>query len=274
MQDEKGNNDSNDEAGKGAAKDGADKKAPFEIERLLNVLEYSGGLVFTALAVICSESGQRVWSHLFGFGTVVCGVAIASHNLEKLGLKYVRQGAIGLLILAAIFIGQSALKKPEPKAQPHFTFSLNTSEATDDGLDLTNSFLSFTNFGKSIISPTCNVFFPKSLDKSDVGLVFTVINDSPTLAEDVEVAVLINSQLKCLPDIGWMPTKNKTLLELTDDFGNWETNKKQVWTCRLHTMLSSNGLILPNLLLPQAPLKTNSVFFLSWRERKIHPHQH
>jgi hypothetical protein len=245
MQDEKGN----DRAGESAAQNGADQEISSKRDLLISIVEISGGLIFGSLTVASAEAGFHNLGFFFGYLTVVCGLAIIAHYLEKVGLKYVKTSFLMSLILMAAIFGILAFHKPpaESELHPHFKFGVGMGNPPfDDEVNLTNSFLIATYSGK----PTAVLGYlviPVPIGQSNVIVYFSVINNSSALAEHVEVCFSISKELECVPDERminspiWMKASS---------------NEKQssIWASSDFILLSGNGVSLPGIQFKNVPM--------------------
>jgi len=72
---------------------------------LIDVAEIAGGLIFGTIAFALSDAGFHIWSFLFGFLAVGCGLAAFTQLVKKLGFKPVRTLFWSLITLDFVLFG-------------------------------------------------------------------------------------------------------------------------------------------------------------------------
>ncbi|HTQ50531.1 MAG TPA: hypothetical protein VMJ12_07455, partial [Candidatus Acidoferrales bacterium] len=202
MQDENGNNRSDDDPSRNAAQNGQEGINPNKKDILIDASEIAGGIIFGGIAVALADAGFHFWGFVVGFLAVSCGLIVLAHLFEKLGVKLVKSGLVAVLILTGVLFFFLAFHKPigEIKASPHFTFSLSTPQS--DKVELTNDFLIVRDITFHKVLGV--LYVPADTAQSSLTLNIWARNDSKAVAENVEIGIFVPQNWQCVPDAGWL----------------------------------------------------------------------
>jgi hypothetical protein len=162
-------------------------------------------------------------------------------------------GVIASVLTVITFVAWLIPERPKP--DPHFTFKLQMDDAPlSDRVELNNSFLVYTDFGK-VHGVLEFLFVPIQSGKSNAEFKFFVKNNSEIAAENIEVAIFVPKTAQCIPDPAWSKVAPDWIFSDTEKIGTIETNEMESFGYRVpNGLLPKDGTELPPIKLSPAQL--------------------
>jgi hypothetical protein len=153
---------------------------------------------------------------------------------------------IWLLLAVVAFIIWHPKK---PTSEPHFVVLLSTDDTPNEQVALTNKFFQAQYIGGILQTPVPGcVVVPLRVGKPNVLLQFWVKNDSPVLAEYVEVTVSLPTGFLCSVSSEW----ERVILQ--EPGGEPRMPELHSWEYSIpHPLHAGNTIYIPQFLVPQTP---------------------
>ena len=230
--------------------------------------------IFASFATVNCAVGFAIhglFSLCFLVGEIFCWANVLRVELQNLGYKHwiARNWSIFLFfmrLLGSYLFWQEYKQTKEPKPSPHFEVEFRTTSSPADNVSLTNSVLQAKVFAPKPDETSGLLLVPIHPGQSNIGLRFSVYNDSPVIAEDVSVRISVPEAWVLEKELGWVQADDKSYIIKPDGFGGFITNNLQSWMCPFpHGVLSGNGMVLPLLTLLNPRIGNTSPFMLSIR---------
>jgi hypothetical protein len=217
--------------------------SPDKREILDNIAEIAGGFIFGGIAFALSDAGLHVWSFISGWLSISCGIIITVHFIEKLGFKRPKTLLVVVLSLNTSLFGFLIFEEMKPEPYSHFELVLRN--ASSIGI------FEFTNHVFSTLGPPNHpvrgvVIFPVT-EKSGMDLIFSIENNGPKDADDVEVSVSVASTLSFDVDPGWRGVMSRAGYTVLPPNGPPEKVTSNAYEYSIGELLNGDCVPLPPL---------------------------
>jgi hypothetical protein len=235
------------------------------------LLEVAGGIVFWVVGGGLADAGFHTPAYFFYFLAVACGIGIAYQQLKRSRLKPFSFAIFCVILIldAGLFTFLSLYHSPEPRL--HFAFDLVTDGAPTVTIRLTNDFLE--KIPSTNMTPADGmIVLPLPQGKTNAILVFSVVNDSPKTAEDLQCLLTFPKRLNGELDPQWTPAALRSPGRNIIIGPGMVTNATQSWSFACGTaLLAGNSYALPQIRLLQLPLEQPQIFELLARAKDFPP---